>query len=130
MTAPAKTKIINGRTYKYCGNHGDPGKVDRLGRVALAVRAAVRSMDGANGEMDKVEVTFKGESLERLEKVRIAAGLDSHLEAVRDALRLYEYVVERHGEGDRFYVRSKDGAEVKIKLIGSSSTNPEDEQGR
>lgn len=71
---------------------------------------------------EKVRITLdlSPEFYNRLEKLERCVDAESKAQVIREALRLYEYVVHRYGEGDVFLTRTKDGVETPIVLLGAS----------
>ncbi len=72
---------------------------------------------------DKVRVTLdlSPEFYQQLENLEQRVGADSKAAVLRDALRLYSYIVDRHIEGDKFLVRNEKGQDENIVLLGAVS---------
>jgi predicted CopG family antitoxin len=47
-------------------------------------------------------------AFERLKKLKDRADATSYSEVMKDALRLYEFVLEKEQDGSRFFVQDKD----------------------
>jgi hypothetical protein len=56
-------------------------------------------------------------SFERLNKLKDLVEASSYTEVMKDALRLYEFFVEKDSEGSSFLVRSKQGDVAEIKIF-------------
>jgi len=56
-------------------------------------------------------------SFERLNKLKEMAEAPSYTEVMKDALRLYEYILEKDADGSTFHVKSKSGALSQIKVF-------------
>lgn len=64
----------------------------------------------------RVQMDLAPNSFERLNKLKDAVEATTYTEVMRDALRVYEYLVEMDAKGNSFFVKDADGnfAEVKI----------------
>lgn len=93
-------------------------------RLALLQKQSRKAGEtpGGKNPSGKVRITLdlSPEFYSRLEKLESRVGAESKAQVVREALRLYEYVVHRYVEGDEFLTRAKDGTEKTIVLLGSS----------
>ena len=68
-------------------------------------------------ESRRIQFEFSAEAFERLEKLKEATKASSYAEVVRDALRVYEWVVEETNEGnDIGAIRGKEIVHV-VKLL-------------
>jgi hypothetical protein len=56
-------------------------------------------------------------SMERLRSLKEIADAASYAEVIREALKLYEYLVLEAEKGSEFSVRTRDGATTPIKLF-------------
>jgi len=56
-------------------------------------------------------------SFERLNRLKETVEATSYTEVMKDALRLYEYVIQKDNEGAQFQVKSKDGNISEIKIF-------------
>lgn len=59
--------------------------------------------------MKRVQIDLPERSMSRLQELRAKTEATSYAEVVKNALRLYEAVVEETEQGSRFYVRKPDG---------------------
>src|SRR5262245_30073846 len=97
----------------------DDGDRFQRGRFPPRLR---NKMKGTQKTQDKVRITvdLSPEFYARLESLTAFIGAESKAQVVREALRLYEYVVHRYLAGDEFLSRTKDGVEKTIVLLGST----------
>jgi predicted DNA-binding protein len=81
-------------------------------------------MKGTQKTQNKVRITLdlSPEFYTRLEDLTASVGAESKAQVIREALRLYEYVVHHYIAGDEFLARTKDGVEKTIVLLGSAPT--------
>jgi hypothetical protein len=56
-------------------------------------------------------------SFERLNRLKEMSEAPSYTEVMKDALRLYEYILQKDSEGARFQVKSSDGEILEIKIF-------------
>jgi len=56
-------------------------------------------------------------SFDRLNRLKEIVEATSYTEVMKDALRLYEYFVQKDNEGAQFQVKSKDGNVSDIKIF-------------
>lgn len=75
-------------------------------------------------EKTRITLDLSKEFYDRLEKLESDTGSDSKAQVIREALRLYEYIVHRHLEGDKFIARTQNGEEETIVFLGSTAAPP------
>lgn len=56
-------------------------------------------------------------SFERLNRLKDMVEAPSYTEVMKDALRLYEYFIQKDNEGAQFQVKSKNGHISEIKIF-------------
>jgi hypothetical protein len=56
-------------------------------------------------------------SFERLNRIKESVEAPSYTEVMKDALRVYEYLVQKDSEGSSFLIRSKNGDVSEIKIF-------------
>jgi hypothetical protein len=56
-------------------------------------------------------------SFDRLNRLKEMAEASSYTEVMKDALRLYEYILQKDAEGAQFQVKSKNGVVSEIKIF-------------
>lgn len=64
----------------------------------------------------RLQLTLKAEFAERLEALRVETHASSYSDVIREALRVYEDLVQEVKEGHRIYAREEDGTLVRIKV--------------
>jgi hypothetical protein len=65
----------------------------------------------------RVQLDLPEKSLARLQELRAKTEASSYAEVVKNALRLYEAVVEEAEVGNKFFVRSPDGHTTEYKIF-------------
>ena len=56
-------------------------------------------------------------SFERLNRLKEMVEAKTYTEVMKDALRLYEWIVQEESDGSDFLVKTKDGVLEKIKIF-------------
>jgi len=62
--------------------------------------------------MDMPEISYR-----RLMKMKERVEESSYAEVLKNALRLFEYLVEKESEGCKFYVEDKSGHKAEVKFF-------------
>jgi hypothetical protein len=77
---------------------------------------------GSKSTTEKVRLTIDLSLAfyERLGQLEQDVDAESKAQLIREALRLYEYLIKRSIEGDEFLVRAKDGQEQHLLLLAAS----------
>jgi IS1 family transposase len=65
----------------------------------------------------RVQMELSATSFERLNRLKEMAEASSYTEVMKDALRLYEYFLQKDAEGAQFQVKSKNGEISEIKIF-------------
>jgi hypothetical protein len=65
----------------------------------------------------RVQMELSQSSFDRLNRLKDMIEAASYTEVMKDALRLYEYVVQKDTEGSNFLVKSKNGDVSEIKIF-------------
>jgi hypothetical protein len=66
---------------------------------------------------NRVQLDFAPRSLERLNALKVKTEASSYAEVVKNALRLYEALIEESEGGKQFLVRDKDGVVSPLRLF-------------
>ncbi len=66
---------------------------------------------------NRVQLDFAPRSMERLNALKAKTEAASYAEVVKNALRLYEALIEEVESGKQFLVRDKDGAVAPFRLF-------------
>ena len=78
-------------------------------RSEESARASVRK--------NRVQLDFAPRSMERLNALKAKTEAASYAEVVKNALRLYEALIEEAGDGKQFLVRDKNGVVAPFRLF-------------
>ncbi|MSP48441.1 MAG: hypothetical protein EXQ95_03835 [Alphaproteobacteria bacterium] len=84
-----------------------------------------RPQDAAEEKKDsgrkttRVQLELMPQSMERLKRLREMTEAVSYAEVLKNALRLYEALIEEADAGNKFQVRAKDGSVTSYKIFGS-----------
>lgn len=66
---------------------------------------------------NRVQLDFAPRSMERLNALKAKTEATSYAEVVKNALRLYEALIEEADSGKQFLVRDKDGVVAPFRLF-------------
>jgi hypothetical protein len=66
---------------------------------------------------NRVQLDFAPRSMERLNALKVKTEASSYAEVVKNALRLYEALIEESESGKQFLVRDKDGVVSPFRLF-------------
>jgi hypothetical protein len=72
-----------------------------------------------NGERSttRVQLEMPPQAMERLQKLKDRTEAVSYAEVIRNALRLFEALVEEHEKGSEFSLKRADGEVVQYKIF-------------
>ena len=65
----------------------------------------------------RVQLEMPPQAMERLQKLKDRTEAASYAEVIRNALRLFEALVEEHEKGAEFSLRRSDGENVQYKIF-------------
>jgi Arc/MetJ-type ribon-helix-helix transcriptional regulator len=65
----------------------------------------------------RVQLEMPPQAMERLQKLKDRSEAASYAEVIRNALRLYEALVEEHEKGSKFSLKRADGETVQYKIF-------------
>ena len=65
----------------------------------------------------RVQMDLSPSSFERLNRLKDMVEAKTYTEVMKDALRLYEWIVQEESDGSDFLVKTKDGVLEKIKIF-------------
>ena len=65
----------------------------------------------------RVQLEMSPQAMERLQKLKDRSEAASYAEVIRNALRLYEALVEEHEKGSEFSLKRTDGETVQYKIF-------------
>jgi Arc/MetJ-type ribon-helix-helix transcriptional regulator len=93
----------------------------RYQSAAEAMRAAADAMDAKAeaGERTttRVQLEMPPQAMERLQRLKEHTEAASYAEVIRNALRLFEALVEEHEKGAEFSLKRPDGETVAYKIF-------------
>ena len=101
--------------------HGHRYRKHYRGVAAEAMRAAAEAME-ANGEPSartttRVQLEMPPQAMERLQRLKEKTEAASYAEVIRNALRLFEALVEEHEKGAEFALKRPDGETIAYKIF-------------
>ena len=89
----------------------------RYRSAAEAMRAAADVMDGGERTTTRVQLEMPPQAMERLQRLKEHTEAASYAEVIRNALRLFEALVEEHEKGAEFSLKRPDGETVAYKIF-------------
>jgi Arc/MetJ-type ribon-helix-helix transcriptional regulator len=91
------------------------------GMTAEAMRAAADAMEAAGQEpgraTTRVQLEMPPQAMERLQRLKDRTEAASYAEVIRNALRLFEALVEEHEKGAEFSLKRPDGETIAYKIF-------------
>ena len=91
------------------------------GMTAEAMRAAADAMEAAGTEpgraTTRVQLELPPQAMERLQRLKDKTEAASYAEVIRNALRLFEALVDEHQKGAEFSLKRADGETVAYKIF-------------
>lgn len=92
--------------------------------TALTIASRATSSEAKDQPQEKVKVQknrvqldFAPRSMERLNALKVKTEASSYAEVVKNALRLYEALIDETEDGKQFLVRDKDGVVAPFRLF-------------
>jgi hypothetical protein len=90
--------------------------------AADAMRAAADAIEGvaaATGERTttRVQLEMPPQAMERLQRLKERTEAASYAEVIRNALRLFEALVDEHEKGAEFSLKRPDGETIAYKIF-------------
>ena len=76
-----------------------------------------RTRESAKVQKSRVQLDFAPRSMERLNTLKLKTEASSYAEVVKNALRLYEALIEETESGKQFLTRDKDGVVAPLRLF-------------
>jgi ribbon-helix-helix CopG family protein len=81
-----------------------------------------RHRDDAGGETGerattRVQLEMPPQAMERLQRMKDRTEAASYAEVIRNALRLFEALVDEHGKGSEFLLKRPDGETLAYKIF-------------
>ncbi|MDE2005570.1 MAG: hypothetical protein KGI51_03295 [Rhodospirillales bacterium] len=79
--------------------------------------AAERARDKPQQAKNRVQLDLAPRAMERLNALKLKTEAASYAEVVKNALRLYEALIEETESGKQFLVRDREGGIVPLRLF-------------
>jgi Arc/MetJ-type ribon-helix-helix transcriptional regulator len=91
----------------------------RYHTTADAMRAAADAMDGSQSERTttRVQLEMPPQAMERLQRLKERTEAASYAEVIRNALRLFEALIDEHEKGAEFSLKRANGEIVAYKIF-------------
>jgi hypothetical protein len=89
------------------------------GAAAEAMRAAADAMEEGGGERTttRVQLEMPPQAMERLQRLKEKTEAASYAEVIRNALRVFEALVQEHEQGAEFSLKRPNGETVAYKIF-------------
>ena len=87
------------------------------GVAAEAMRAAADAMENGERTTTRVQLEMPPQAMERLQKLKEKTEAASYAEVIRNALRLFEALVDEHARGSEFSLKRTTGETVAYKIF-------------
>jgi len=87
------------------------------GAAAEAMRAAADVMEGGERTTTRVQLEMPPQAMERLQRLKEKSEAASYAEVIRNALRLFEALLDEHEKGSEFSLKRADGETVAYKIF-------------
>lgn len=84
---------------------------------AATAGARPRANDAVKMQKSRVQLDFAPRSMERLNALKLKTEASSYAEVVKNALRLYEALIEEAESGKQFLTRDRDGVVAPLRLF-------------
>ena len=101
--------------------HGHHYRRRFRGMSAEAMRAAADAIEAAGEEpgrpTTRVQLEMPPQAMERLQRLKDRTEAASYAEVIRNALRLFEALVDEHEKGAEFSLKRSDGETVAYKIF-------------
>ena len=102
------------------GHHQFRGRF--RGMTAEAMRAAADAMEaggeeGAGRATTRVQLEMPPQAMDRLQRLKDRTEAASYAEVIRNALRLFEALVDEHEKGAEFSLKRADGETIAYKIF-------------
>jgi Arc/MetJ-type ribon-helix-helix transcriptional regulator len=87
------------------------------GAAAEAMRAAAEAMEGGERTTTRVQLEMPPQAMERLQRLKEKSEAASYAEVIRNALRVFEALVDEHQKGAEFSLKRANGETVAYKIF-------------
>lgn len=97
--------------------HRPHGRGRYRGVAAEAMRAAADAMENGERTTTRVQLEMPPQAMERLQKLKERTEAASYAEVIRNALRIFEALVDEHEKGSEFSLKRANGETVAYKIF-------------
>jgi len=101
--------------------HGPRHRSRYAGVAAEAMRAAADAIetpaDGSGRTTTRVQLEMPPQAMERLQRLKEKSEAASYAEVIRNALRVFEALVDEHEKGAEFQLKRTNGETVAYKIF-------------
>jgi len=98
--------------------HRNRHRHGRYGGVAAeAMRAAADAMENPERTTTRVQLEMPPQAMERLQKLKEKTEAASYAEVIRNALRVFEALVQEHEAGAEFSLKRSNGETVAYRIF-------------
>jgi len=80
-------------------------------------RDAFRETENGERTTTRVQLEMPPQAMERLQRLKEKTEAASYAEVIRNALRLFEALVEEHEKGSEFALKRQDGETLTYKIF-------------
>ena len=87
------------------------------GVAAEAMRAAADAMENGERTTTRVQLEMPPQAMERLTKLKEKTEAASYAEVIRNALRVFEALMDEHDKGAEFQLKRADGETVSYRIF-------------
>ena len=87
------------------------------GVAAEAMRAAADAMENGERTTTRVQLEMPPQAMERLTKLKEKTEAASYAEVIRNALRVFEALMDEHDKGAEFQLKRPDGQVVSYRIF-------------
>lgn len=87
------------------------------GIAAEALRATADAMESGERTTTRVQLEMPPQAMERLQRLKEHTEAASYAEVIRNALRVFEALMEEHEKGAEFMLKRADGEMVTYKIF-------------
>jgi len=81
------------------------------------MRAAAEAMEGGERTTTRVQLEMPPQAMERLQRLKEKSEAASYAEVIRNALRVFEALVDEHEKGAEFSLKRANGENVAYKIF-------------
>jgi Arc/MetJ-type ribon-helix-helix transcriptional regulator len=87
------------------------------GIAAEAMRAAAEAMENGERTTTRVQLEMPPQAMERLTRLKEKTEAASYAEVIRNALRVFEALMDEHEKGAEFQLKRAEGETVSYRIF-------------